>query len=86
MKRTALLLAVSVLSLSVSGSVVGAQGGGWTTVLDGSSLKGWDVVGDANWSVVDRCVQASKGTGFLVTPALQRFSDHRGLLGHRRCE
>ena len=69
MKRTALLLAVSVLSLSVSGSVVGAQGGGWTTVLDGSSLKGWNVVGDADWEVVDNVVQATKGTGFLVTPA-----------------
>ena len=69
MKRTALLLAVSVLSLSVSGSVVAAQGGGWTTVLDGSSLKGWDIVGDANWEVVDNVVQATKGTGFLVTPA-----------------
>ena len=69
MKRTALLLAVSVLSLSVSGSVVGAQGGGWTTVLDGSSLKGWNIVGDADWEVVDNVVQATKGTGFLVTPA-----------------
>ena len=69
MKRTALLLVVSVLSLSVSGSVVGAQGGGWTTVLDGSSLKGWNVVGDANWEVVDKVVQATMGTGFLVTPA-----------------
>ncbi len=86
MKRTSLLLAVSVLSLSVSGSMVGAQGGGWTTVLDGSSLKGWNVVGNANWSVVDNVVQATKGTGFLVTPVLQRLSDHRRLLGHRRCQ
>jgi hypothetical protein len=32
-------------------------------------MKGWNVVGDANWEVVDKAVQANKGTGFLVTPA-----------------
>jgi hypothetical protein len=42
---------------------------GFKTILDGTSLKGWDVVGDANWSVADGAVQASMGTGFLVTPA-----------------
>ena len=49
---------------------IGGQrsGGGWTTLFDGSSLKGWNVVGDANWEVVDKAVQANKGTGFLVTP------------------
>ena len=47
-----------------------AQGqGGWTTLLDGTSLKGWNRVGDANWEVVDGAVQANKGmTSFLVTP------------------
>jgi hypothetical protein len=40
----------------------------WKTVLDGTTLKGWDVVGNANWSVADGAVQASSGTGFLVTP------------------
>jgi hypothetical protein len=41
---------------------------GWTTLFDGSSLKGWNIVGDANWEVVDGAVQATRGTGFLVTP------------------
>jgi hypothetical protein len=31
-------------------------------------LKAWNVVGDANWSVMEDVVQADKGTGFLVTP------------------
>jgi hypothetical protein len=48
---------------------VAAQAGGFTTLLDGSTLKGWDVVGDANWEVVDGAVQANRGLGFLVTPA-----------------
>ena len=37
-------------------------------LFDGSSLKGWNVVGDANWELADGTVQATKGTGFLVTP------------------
>jgi hypothetical protein len=70
MKRTALFLAMCAVSFSVSGSPVGAQAGGdgWTTLFDGSSLKGWNIVGDANWEIVDKAVQANKGNGYLVTP------------------
>jgi hypothetical protein len=31
-------------------------------------LKAWNVVGDANWTVMDDVVQADKGAGLLVTP------------------
>jgi hypothetical protein len=41
---------------------------GWTTLFDGSSLKGWNIVGDANWEIAEGAVQATRGTGFLVTP------------------
>ena len=70
MKRLAVFLAVDALLSSMSGSGISAQGGGWTTLFDGSSLKGWNVVGDANWELVaaEKAVQANKGTGFLVTP------------------
>ena len=43
-------------------------GGGWTTLFDGSSLDGWNVLGDANWELADGAVQADSGRGFLVTP------------------
>lgn len=46
---------------------VSAQGA-WTTLLDGTSLKGWDVVGNANWSVAEGAVQANMGNGYLVSP------------------
>jgi hypothetical protein len=70
----------STVTLALGLSVVGfawvqpsydasAQAGGWTTLFDGSSLKGWNVVGNANWEVADGAIQASQGTGFLVTPA-----------------
>ena len=65
-------LALGLLLIGFAGvdspSVVSGQTGAWTTLLDGSSLKGWNVVGDANWAVADGVVQATRGTGFLVTP------------------
>lgn len=48
-------------------------GDGWTMLLDGSSLDGWDVIGDASWTVGDGFVEATSGTGFLVTP--ENYSD-----------
>ncbi|GDY14286.1 hypothetical protein LBMAG53_31640 [Planctomycetota bacterium] len=41
--------------------------GGWITLLDGSDLDGWSIVGDANWRAVDGSVQADHGVGFLVS-------------------
>ena len=73
MTRTVLLLAFLGLWLPVSGGpTISAQssGGGWTTLFDGKTLKGWNVVGDANWEVVDGVLQASKASAnaYLVTP------------------
>jgi hypothetical protein len=42
--------------------------GGFTTLFDGKTMKGWNVVGDANWSVAEGALQANKGSGFLVSP------------------
>ncbi len=65
-----LTLACLLLTSGLSPDRPHAQAGGaWTTLLDGSTLKGWNVVGDANWEVADGAVQATRGSGFLVTPA-----------------
>lgn len=40
----------------------------WITLFDGSSLEGWNIIGDANWELVDGAVQADSGNGHLVTP------------------
>jgi len=58
-------LAAIVLPIPAAGQA----GGAWTTLFDGKTLNGWNVVGNANWEVADGVIQASKGTGFLVTPA-----------------
>src|SRR6186713_3304573 len=70
MTRT-LALTVMLVLLGFAGfqsSYVTLGQSDFKTILDGTSLKGWDVVGNANWSVADGAVQASMGTGFLVTP------------------
>jgi len=46
---------------------------GWTTLLDGSTLEGWDIVGDSNWTVGDGYIEStSGGIGYLVTPDTYR--------------
>jgi hypothetical protein len=66
-----LVLTLGLVLVGVAGAQpnygVAAQGK-WVTLLDGKSLKGWDVVGNANWSVADGAVQANMGNGFLVSP------------------
>jgi hypothetical protein len=43
----------------------------WTTLFDGTGFAGWNRVGDANWTLVaDGAVEASDGSGFLVSGAV----------------
>jgi hypothetical protein len=73
MARMRVLLLGTLLSGVALQTGVAAQGGGdWTSLFDGSTLKGWNVVGNANWSVAEGAIQASMGTGFLVTPVPYR--------------
>ena len=69
--RTLVLCLTGVLGIQ-SSMAAGQGGNAWDVLLDGTSLTGWNVVGDANWAVVDKVVQADKGSGFLVTPASYR--------------
>jgi hypothetical protein len=39
----------------------------WRSLFDGSNLDNFDIVGDANWELVDGMVQADSGSGFLLT-------------------
>ena len=63
MRRMWLLVVTLVIPLGCQP----AQDGEWTTLFDGSSLDGWNVIGDANWELVDGTVSANDGVGFLVT-------------------
>jgi len=58
---------IAALLLSMTSLLARPAAADWITLLDGTSLKGWNQVGTANWSVVDGAVQATTGPGFLVT-------------------
>jgi hypothetical protein len=60
------LLVFCFVSVSFPSSVA-AQGMGWTTLFDGSSLVGWNAIGNANWELSDGTVSADSGSGFLVS-------------------
>jgi hypothetical protein len=60
------LLVLCLVSIS-SPATATAQGTGWTTLFDGSSLDGWNAIGDANWELSDGMVSADSGSGFLVS-------------------
>ena len=69
-------LIVVALAVGASGCSPGAEqaeepgaAGQWQTLFDGSSLAGWNRVGDANWELKDGAVAADSGTGFLLTAA-----------------
>jgi len=51
-----------------------SEDGDWTVLFDGSSIEGWNQIGDANWSLdpSDGSVMANMGSGFLVTPESYR--------------
>lgn len=49
---------------------------GWITLIDGTSgMDNWQRIGDANWKAGGRAVQASAGTGYLVSK--RTFRDFR---------
>ena len=48
----------------------------WIALIDGASgMENWDRIGDANWKAEDGAIQASSGTGYLVSK--QSFRDFR---------
>ena len=63
------IFAMAMLALCFNAQAYGQAAAGWTTLFDGSSLNGWNRIGNANWTLVDGAAQADQGVGFLVTPA-----------------
>jgi hypothetical protein len=61
-----LLLAGLAVAQPAKGKGKGAAG--FVTLLDGTTLAGWNTIGTANWKIVDGAAEASSGNGMLVTP------------------
>ena len=64
-------IAVVAASIVVAACATADSGGGWTTLIDGTSgLANFNRVGEANWSGTDGAIQATQGgkdSAFLVT-------------------
>ena len=67
MNRSLTTVVGLALAVAALPTLATAQGAGWTTLFDGSTLDGWRVLGDANWEVADGAVSANSGSGFLVS-------------------
>jgi hypothetical protein len=92
MIRASVGFIVLTLGLAASGQ---AQGPGWVTLFDGKNLDAFNTVGNANWTLKDGLVEATEGTGFLVTKQTYRdfeirvefFVDEAGNSGvYMRCQ
>jgi hypothetical protein len=73
MRTTALILTLGLLLTGCGGSNPASDPGsradtdGWIVLFDGSSLDQWDAIGDANWMLGNGAVEATAGSGFLVS-------------------
>ena len=56
------------ISLIFAGGAASAQNtDGFTDLIDGVSLSGWNIIGSANWVIGNGIVEGNKPNGFLVT-------------------
>jgi hypothetical protein len=66
-------LPLVVLAACTRGPDTGADG--WRTLLNGTDLSGWNVVGDANWHVDNRAARADQSTAASFLISEDRFAD-----------
>ena len=66
-------LPLVLLAACGGGSETDAEG--WRTLLDGSDLSGWNVVGDANWRVESRAARADQSTAASFLVSEDSFAD-----------
>ena len=64
--RRALALGVVIWTLALM-TVFGQQPAGLVTLFDGKDLNSFNMVGNANWKLAEGIVEATSGSGFLVS-------------------
>ena len=69
----ATLILIGVAGTDSSTKAFRQSDNSWMTLLDGSTLDGWNTLGDATWELVDGAVQGDGEPGFLVTA--ESYSD-----------
>jgi Domain of Unknown Function (DUF1080) len=60
-------LLVAALTFFGCATSQGPSGDGWVTLLDGTDLNKWDLLGNANWRLQDGVAVAEIGGGHLVS-------------------
>jgi hypothetical protein len=71
----ALTAAGPVLLVGCGGSTPPVSEDGWQTLLDGSSLRFWDVVGDANWRLEDNSAVADSSSANSYLVSTEAYAD-----------
>ena len=70
LRRSALFASLAVAASALIGASLPSSAQmaeQWTTLFDGTNLDNWNLVGDANWRIVDGAAQADMGGGHLVS-------------------
>ena len=66
LKKLALSIAY-LAALSIGGVANAQNSDGFTDLIDGVSLIGWNIIGSANWVIGNGIVEGNKPNGFLVS-------------------
>jgi hypothetical protein len=59
----------SVAGAFISSNASAQNPDGFTELIDGVSLSGWNIIGNANWQIGNGMIASDKPTGFLVSTA-----------------
>lgn len=65
--RRATVLGILLGSLGLVTLFAQTPAAGWVTLFDGSHLNNFNIVGTANWKLGDGMVEATSGSGYLVS-------------------
>jgi hypothetical protein len=66
--RHIVAISFSMLAALLSAGSVNAQSqDGYTPMIDGLSLNGWNIIGNASWVIGNGIVEGNKPSGFLVS-------------------
>ena len=61
------LSAFCITNLFIGGHACAQNTDGFTDLIDGVSLSGWNIIGSANWVIGNGIVEGNKPSGFLVS-------------------
>lgn len=57
----------ALFALAFGGMASAQNSDGFTDLIDGVSLSGWNIIGNANWVIGNGIVEGNKPSGFLVS-------------------